>query len=297
MYWLAGALLVSLGMSVYAKNKLAGWKTRQFGDHSFQWNKIFTASSITSFVVSGIVFAITQSPWAAIAIAPLAYMLVLGSVTDFKISKIPMDISVLAYLIPIPLLLIFADSYGWFSFLVWTGVILLFLVFAYLGMFGLADLRIMILAGTSLSWWVGVENLAMAFGFSAIIQLIVHAFAAKMNLGTMKHRTGVKFELVKVEPVGDTIEVEASDNNKDSDMNLIENDETIVNSETIVDNVDDANSVIGESTMEDKANANPKKKKNKRFVPFGPALYLSFTLLSIVYGLYMVVDLRSRFTM
>lgn len=275
IYWLITAIILSGGFSLYAKKKLPQWKERHFGEYDFKWNKIFAWSSVVAFAVSTLVFLITSSLAAALAIIPLGYMLVLGSVVDFKISKIPADISFIAYLVPIPLLLLFSDRYGWFSFAVWMGLVAFFFIFTWIGMFGFADLRILILAGTSLSWWVGIENLAMAFGFSAIIQLIFHAIAhiKKSDIGTMKTRTGWLYE---------------KELKEQKEAELLEN---TPNSEEVKANDESVNETEEVTLVEDVDNADQKKKagKKKKFLPFGPALYISFTLLAIVYGFYLPV--------
>lgn len=287
--FLIGALLFPLVLTLYGFKKIPAWESRGFEGHGFNWKKIFAGSFLVSFIASLSVYLLTDNPWPAISIAPLAYMLVLGSVTDLKTLKIPNDISFIAYLLPVPIMIACADSFGWLSFGIWFGLIALFFVFVWFGAFGMADLRIMILAGTSVSWWVGADNLIFSFGFAALIQLIAYPLANKFNWGVVKQRKSVMLEIKEKEEA----------QNK---ARLAESSVEDVGSETISES---STEFTVETTVESKPVKKVKKKgpirawlhrlfygkseKEKRFLPFGPALYLAFTLVGIYYASVQVV--------
>jgi prepilin signal peptidase PulO-like enzyme (type II secretory pathway) len=280
--FLALGLLLSVGLSAFGAYRLPEWKAREFGTYEFKWKTIFISSSLISFTVGILVYYLSLSPWPAIAIIPLAYMTVLGSVTDMKVVKIPSDISILSYWIPVPLLIIFADSYGWLSFAIWMAIVLLFTVFAFAGAFGFADLRIMILAGTSISWWVGAENILMAFGASALVQLLLHPLAHVFNWGIVKERKSISY-LVKEKEEAEKLAL-LEDQASDATLSL-EKPEPALSSIAEETNEIDKEPKIQEETKGKVNNfLNGKSAKAKRFVPFGPALCIAFCLVGLYYA-------------
>lgn len=272
--FIALGLLISLGLSGYGLLRIPLWndEERGFRKGNFQWKKIFAVSTVVSFLVGLAVFYLSQSPWAGISVIPLAYLMVLGTVTDMKVLMIPRDISALCYWIPVPLLIIFADSYGWLSFGIWMAVVALFFVFSYAGAFGFADLRIMILAGTSISWWIGAENILLAFGASAFIQLLMYPLANKFNWGIVKVRKSI---------------TQSVKDNEEKENQEVPNPE-----EHTSEPVEEApqkkpKGLIGWFiSLFKKLNnfINGQSKKEKRFVPFGPALMISFCAVSLYYA-------------
>lgn len=271
--FIALGLLISLGLSGYGLLRIPLWddEERGFRKGNFQWKKILAVSTVVSFLVGLAVFYLSQSPWAGISIIPLAYLMVLGTVTDMKVLMIPRDISALCYWIPVPLLIIFADSYGWLSFGIWMAVVALFFVFSYAGAFGFADLRIMILAGTSISWWIGAENILLAFGASAFIQLLMYPLANKFNWGIVKVRKSI------TQSVKDNEAATKLASEEDIPMG------TEITSEEDLPETKPQGSV---GKLMEKPNnfINGQSKKAKRFVPFGPALMISFCAVSIYYA-------------
>lgn len=278
--FLIGALIVSIGLSGFGLAKLSSWKTRDFGTLNINWTNTFLASSGISFAVGALVFMLLSNPWVAISIIPLAYMMALGTVTDMKILKIPSDISILAYLIPIPIMLLSIDSYGWFSFAVWAGIILLFTVFAFAGAFGVADLRIMILAGTSLVWWAGIETVMLAFGMAAFIQLLIHPLAVKFDWGVVRERKNINDQVQEREKA----EYEALSDEEKTD--LAEKKALLIQAR-VAKNKKRSKLARKLRYLSYKRNIMKKRKrygKPRRFVPFGPALYISFCLGALVYS-------------
>lgn len=274
--FLSLGLLVSVGLTAFGFYRLPHWKEREFGQYNFNWNLIFAGSSIFSFIIGGLIYHLSGSPWPALAVIPLAYMTVLGSITDMKIVKIPSDISILSYWLPVPLLFIFADSYGWMSFGIWMAIVLLFAFFAFAGAFGFADLRIMIMAGTSISWWVGAENILLAFGASAFIQLLLYPLANIFNWGVVKERKSMSYLAKERE------EAERLSALEESSANGISLEK--------VDSIADEKTAEPEVTPEEKPKGkvnnflNGKSSKAKRFVPFGPALCIAFCVVSLYYA-------------
>lgn len=271
-------LILSVGLSAFAYYRLPHWKARDFGTYDFKWKTIFASSTLISFGMGAFVYYLASNPWAAISVIPLAYMAVLGSITDMKVVKIPSDISILAYWIPVPLLFIFADGYGWLSFGIWMAIVLLFAFFAFAGAFGFADLRIMLLAGTSISWWIGAENILLAFGASAFIQLLLYPLAHAFNWGVVKERKSMSYLAKEKEEAERLAALEGSTAGTVS----LEKEEVVSLSE------------VETSTEESQLTHKPKGKvdnflngkssKAKRFVPFGPALYVAFCLVSLYYA-------------
>lgn len=261
--------LISIGLSIFGIIRLPKWKERGFGEVNFNWNAIFFVSSVLSFGIGLLVYLLAVNPWAAIAIIPLAYMMTLGSITDMKVVKIPLDISILAYWIPVPLLFIFADTYGWISFGVWMALVFMFFIFSYAGAFGMADLRIMILAGTSVVWWVGVENVLLAFGASAFVQLLLYPLANKFNWGVMKQRKSMT-QLVKEkeEAEGKVSEIKKPKKPKKPKSAFAK----------FLDKI------FGGLLRKINNFLNGQSDKAKRFVPFGPALYVCFCAVGVYYA-------------
>ena len=284
-------LFLSIGLSAFGAYRLPQWKEREFGGYDFKWKTIFASSTLISFTIGALIYSLTASPWPAIAIIPLAYMTVLGSITDMKVIKIPSDISILAYWIPVPLLVIFADSYGWLSFAIWMAIVLLFTFFAFAGAFGFADLRIMILAGTSISWWVGAENILLAFGASALIQLLLHPLAHVFNWGIVKERKSISYlvkekeEAERLASKENTIQVETEE------VDLQQEEEAVVPD---VDKVDaDGNTVKPKNKVDNFLNG--KSAKSRRFVPFGPALCIAFCFVGLYYANAFAVYIEPHF--
>lgn len=271
--FIALGLLISLGLSGYGLLRIPLWddEERGFRKGNFQWKKILAVSTVVSFLVGLAVFYLSQSPWAGISIIPLAYLMVLGTVTDMKVLMIPRDISALCYWIPVPLLIIFADSYGWLSFGIWMAVVALFFVFSYAGAFGFADLRIMILAGTSISWWIGAENILLAFGASAFIQLLMYPLANKFNWGIVKVRKSI---------------TQSVKDNEAATKLASEEDIPMGTEITSEENLPETKPQGSVGKLMEKPNnfINGQSKKAKRFVPFGPALMISFCAVSIYYA-------------
>lgn len=265
--FIALGLLISIGLSGYGLLRIPLWddEERGFRKGNFQWKKILTASTVISFLVGLTVFYLSQSPWAGISVIPLAYLMVLGTVTDMKVLMIPRDISALCYWIPVPLLIIFADSYGWLSFGIWMAVVALFFVFSYAGAFGFADLRIMILAGTSISWWIGAENILLAFGASAFVQLLIYPLANKFNWGIVKIRKSVT----------QSVKDNEAESKLDSEEDIVPEEEPVKKK---------PRGFIGRILEKLNNFINGQSKKEKRFVPFGPALMISFCAVSIYYA-------------
>lgn len=271
-------LFLSLGLTAFGFYRLPHWKEREFGNYDFKWNLIFAGSSIFSFVVGGLIYHLSGSPWPGLAVIPMAYMTVLGSITDMKIVKIPSDISILSYWLPVPLLFIFADSYGWLSFGIWMAIVLLFAVFSFAGAFGFADLRIMIMAGTSISWWVGAENILLAFGASAFIQLMLYPVANAFNWGVVKERKSMSY-LVKEK------EKEEAERLAVTEESTTESDPLVISGETEPVEPELQDKEVSEKPKGKVDNfLNGKSAKAKRFVPFGPALCIAFCAVSLYYA-------------
>lgn len=285
--FIALGLFLSIGLSAFGAYRLPKWKEREFGGYDFKWKTIFASSTLISFITGALIYSLTQSPWPAIAIIPLAYMTVLGSITDMKVVKIPSDISILAYWIPVPLLVIFADSYGWLSFAIWMAIVLLFTFFAFAGAFGFADLRIMILAGTSISWWVGAENILLAFGASALIQLLLHPLAHVFNWGIVKERKSISY-LVKEKEEAERIA--SKENNVHVEADQQQEEAVVPDTETMPS---DSNTEKPKGKVDNFLNG--KSAKSRRFVPFGPALCIAFCFVGLYYARAFAVYIEPHF--
>lgn len=287
-------LVVSIGLSLFGLYRLPLWKQRDFGSVEFKWKTIFASSTVFSFLVGAIVYGMTLNPWPSVAVIPLAYMTILGSITDMKVVKIPSDISIIAYWIPVPLLFIFADSYGWLSFGIWMAIVLLFTFFAYAGAFGFADLRIMILAGTSISWWIGAENILLAFGASALVQLMIYPLAHFFNWGVVKERKSISYlvkekenEEKKNTAEEDTPSAEVKPEEGVAPVEYSENDE-IEEPESLAPEVPQPKGKAGKFLF-------GKSDKAKRFVPFGPALMVAFCVVALYYAKFYAVYSEPHF--
>lgn len=205
---------ILLALNVIFKTHRTAWETeeRGFGKMRTHWHK----ASYLSFLI-GESFAILTgllSGWNAYAIlimAILGYALTFSSYTDIIVHKAPKEIARYATLIlaPISAIAIITKSLYIFpqpdnmllqspylmvsnnlplqqlaAFGFWMIIPIVMLIISRGGL-GMADIRLFILFGVALSWWVGIMAMFAAFLLANIIQIATFIPASKFNWGHM----------------------------------------------------------------------------------------------------------------
>src|SRR5690606_4387356 len=131
--------------------------------------------------------------------------------TDFSTYKIPREPSILAYYLGLPLMIGYALSIGSWApiaaFGVWMVIPTLLFLFSGGGI-GMGDIRLLILFGTTLSWWVGIEYMFYGLIASCLLQLIILYPAA---LITGRGKKAARGELEREEMIQQGVTTSAHD--------------------------------------------------------------------------------------
>lgn len=205
--------VITLTMAFFLKRHVQHWDTEDRGFHTIgkKWRQIFYYSFIGSWLLS--LFAGFLSDFNLYAIAlmgVLSYVLIFSSITDILVHKAPKEVArygIIASGILMALSIgdyFFNRSGGlinmdaimqlplgnsiWEAQLwamgIWFLIPIILLVVSRGGM-GMADIRLMILFGLNMSWWVGVMGMFIAFLVSNILQILAFIPAKKLNWGKM----------------------------------------------------------------------------------------------------------------
>lgn len=184
------AVVSSVALTLFSRKHVHAWTERGFVNLLLPWNKTFLLSGVTSITVALLALSLGGEWWQAGLLSLLGWMLIFVCSTDFATYKIPSETSILAYLLPLALAipLTWGDKTAYISFAVWMGTILLLDILGMIlkGGIGGADIRLFILAGSTLSWWVGLDWMFYAFGASAALQLVVFLVARLTGWGRIK---------------------------------------------------------------------------------------------------------------
>lgn len=244
------AVLVAAALSailwVVSSRKTSDWESRGFEGVKTSWTSIFAQSTGLALLSTLIAAFLGANFWQASAISLLGWMLVLVCYTDFATYKIPREPSIAAYYLGLPLLAGHAlESQSWApvaAFGVWMIIPTLFFLVAGGGI-GMGDIRLFILFGTTVSWWIGIEYMIYALVAACVIQLLIFPIAKMLGRG----QYAAKGSMEAPEPAADEVAQTATD--------------------AASDGMDDSS--VGNS---EKSPA-PKKRMH---LPFGPALMVVY---------------------
>lgn len=183
-------LIVLIGVLVFASYKfIPGWNKRDFSVKGANWKKVLTSASALAVITSSVAYAGTLNGPVALSIALVAYLTVLATYTDLKVYKIPSDISIISYWLPVPFVLLSFKSFDWFGPIAWAILVLLFIGLAwYTKGMGFADIRLLILFGTAFSWWMDPMLMIYTLLIATVLQMIVHVVAPYLKLGVKKQK-------------------------------------------------------------------------------------------------------------
>lgn len=254
LIFIIASLAVAAGFATLSYLKIPAWKARGYGDRDFKWNLIILASAISSLASAYLAYFLSDgSLYTSLATGVLGYLLVLSSVTDFALMKIPSEPTTLAQWVAVPAIIWLWPSLNYedkTSLVVWFGIVFVFAVLSYMRRFGWGDVKLMFAFGTLLAWWVGPLNMMIGFLGSSFLALLMIPVLKRMGL-TVKKGTS---EATVWNP--ETKQMESTD--RESEVT-----------------VDTEGSVPPESEGSEDSPA-PKKTRKRTFVPFGPALLISF---------------------
>lgn len=237
-------------LAIFAKMKVPAWQARDFGDRNFKWNLLIAISTVMSIALGNLAFFLSHNVWTSASISILSFVVVLASVVDFALLKIPHEMTtvlIVASLPFIPLLWPSFDFYDQMTMMVWSGIIVMFFILCYLRMFGWADVKLLFAFGTLLSWWVEPVYMMYAFLGSSLLALAALPLTKRLGYGvkkTLKEHT--KWD---------------ADEKKLVAVNSIPEDE-----------LDGLN----------RKQVRKKRGKKKTFLPFGPALLVSYLVMALI---------------
>lgn len=262
---LGASVFTSAALWAYSSPRTAEWEARGFTGLPVQWKTLFLLSTLASISLAGLGAIIGADFWQMTSLGLLGWMTTLVTVTDLRTYKIPREPSVLSYWLGIPLMLGYAFSIeSWAplgAFGVWMIIPTALLLFSRGGI-GMGDVRLLILFGTTLSWWIGIEYMFYALIVACVLQLILFAGAVvtgkgkRAAVGELMHQDLVQQGLIDEEPTTDTI----------SKVDTSEIDLTVPTE--LVEPIN--------SSPEDEQE--PRKESKKRLhLPFGPALMIAYT--------------------
>lgn len=261
------SLISSALLWVKSQKHTSEWEDRGINIR-FQWKSVFLVATLLAVLASTTAGLLGAGFLPAAALGILGWMTVLVTVTDFTTYKIPRETSILAYYLGMPLMVAFAITSGsWapiVAFLVWF-IIPTVLFFAAGKGLGMGDIRLLILFGTTVSWWVGIEYMFYALVAACLLQLLI---ALPVALITGRGRRAVpgttsstpeppRAAATSADEEDLTVEVEAA-----------------------------------EETLDATTDSAPKKdkgQKKKLHLPFGPALMVAFLGMGI-YSASRIID-------
>lgn len=250
------SVFIAVGMGVFSKWKVSAWQKRDFGDRDFKWNLLIGISAGSSVLFSQLAFALSADPWVSLCIGMVGFLVVLSSVTDFALMKIPSELTTLVQYTPIPFIAMLWPSFDFYdkmSMVMWAGIVLVFAVLSFMRMFGWADVKIMFAFGVTLSWWMGPSFMIYGLLGAAILALAALPFAAKFGYKIKKH-------------LGDGTKWDAEA------KKMVAVDRKPVAEEELE----------GLGRKDSRAVIAKAKGKKKTFLPFGPALLVSFLVTALI---------------
>ena len=251
------ALLVSGLLTYISKRNIPHWEQRGYSKIPLLWTWILALSNTVALLASTASILLGGGFWASAAISIVGWLTPLVVITDLFTYKIPREPCIAAYWLGLPLMAGFMLSIqAWSplaSFLAWMFLpALLFLIGS--GGMGMGDIRLLILFGTTMSWWVGIQNMVFALMAAAMIQILLFPIAKLTGRGRKMERSSI---------AGGSIE------------ETLEEELASVNDEIKEDSNEE------EPTQEDEPQVPTEleekiKGKKKLYLPFGPVLMIAF---------------------
>lgn len=209
----APALLL-LGLNPFFRRYISSWEheERGFTKMSNHWHKAFYVAFLVgegTAILAGILS--NWNIYAVLIFAILGYALAFSSYTDIIEHKAPKEIARYSILLIIPIAIIALLDNGLYiisnpnnmllqipylpispelalrqltAFGIWMLIPIIMLLVSGGGL-GMADIRLFVLFGVSLSWWVGVMAMFTAFLIASILQVLTFIPAKKFNWGHM----------------------------------------------------------------------------------------------------------------
>lgn len=206
--------LIMLGFNMFFKRYISSWEheERGFTKMSGQWHKAFYLAFIVgqaSAILAGIITG--WNIYAVIIFTILGYSLTFSSYTDIVEHKAPKEIARYSILFLIPIAALAILDNGLYiarnpnNFLtqlpylpvssdlalqqltalgVWLIIPIVMMLVSGGGL-GMADIRLFVLFGVGLSWWVGIMGMFAAFFIANVIQVLTFIPAKKFNWGHM----------------------------------------------------------------------------------------------------------------
>ena len=192
-----------------------GANDRGFSFSKPEWEHFLTYSALFSGVFSTTIWFVTDYNFSLFLISlVLSYALIFSSYTDIRIHKAPKEVAnysiVFAFFIfsGTVILSLFDDYYAnllpfvnnnYYNVLPFTNSIpynslinmvswllfLLLIVIVSRGGLGMADVRLFVLLGVTMVWWVGLGNFLFIFGAMNILQALFFIPAKFFNWGQM----------------------------------------------------------------------------------------------------------------
>lgn len=206
--------LILLGFNMFFKKYTNKWEheERGFTKMAAHWHKAFYVAFIageTSAILAGVLSG--WNIYAVLMFAILGYSLSFSSYTDIIEHKAPKEIARYSTLLALPIAALGLLDNGLYvmrnsnnillqipylpvsselalqqltALGVWMLIPIIMLVVSGGGL-GMADIRLFILFGVTLSWWVGIMGMFAAFFIASVIQIVTFIPATKFNWGHM----------------------------------------------------------------------------------------------------------------
>lgn len=241
---IVGALVVSAILWFAGTKFSPAWEKREMDNFAGKWNLLFGLGTLFALLASVGSFALGAPVWGAVAFSIIAWLIPLVSATDYTTLLIPREICIVAYYLPLPLVVMHSIQEGSWSPLINMGIWLLAVAVMFIpvmmGRLGMGDLRLFILFGTALAWWAGAYYVVLGLLAACILQIFVFILAATTK------KIGVYREVRPLTDETDTLD------------NTVEQPEA-------------SGEIRGRHKAIDETVPQPVSKK-RLFVPFGPAL-------------------------
>lgn len=200
------SIIVLFILSFSLQNHIKEWEeeSRGFSPLKQAWEEIFSASFIFAFLFSMLTWYLSSGSLIILVMsATVSYTLIFSSYTDISVHKAPREVSNYSFLISSVFMVItlsmsyYDDYYSMvnitvnkdamfepievFDTLVQNQILNMALWFIIIfivqlisrGGLGMADVRIFLLLGVSLSWWVGFNNMLVLFAAINIVQALI----------------------------------------------------------------------------------------------------------------------------
>jgi prepilin signal peptidase PulO-like enzyme (type II secretory pathway) len=212
--------LILFGISFFLKRHTSAWseEERGFKPLESKWRYLFYYSLLGGWVLSMLGgFLSNWNLYAMVLLGVISYVLIFSTITDIIVHKAPKEVARYGIYISLVVsgLAIFDQFWNktgglvnpetlrlfpfvdtiWeaqlYTVLAWLAVPLI-LILVSRGGLGMADVRLLILVGVGLSWWVGLMNMLVAFFIANVLQVLAFIPGQKLNWGRMIERPNGK---------------------------------------------------------------------------------------------------------